>query len=86
MGITSATMRILPVVVLALATGCASTLSSMQTARPLAPGQLQVSYGVGAFVPAGQLYDVVDTSIEEGKRAREAHERGEPYALSEESL
>ncbi len=85
MGITSAGMRILPVLVLALTTGCASTLSTMQTARPLTPGQLQVSYGVGAFVPAGQLFTVVDTSIEEGKRAREAHERGEPYALSEES-
>lgn len=85
MGITSAGMRILPVLLLALATGCASTLSTMQTARPLTPGQLQVSYGVGAFVPAGQLLTVVDTSIEEGKRAREAHERGEPYALTAEN-
>lgn len=85
MGITSAGMRILPVLALLLATGCASTLSTMQTARPLAPGQLQVSYGVGAFVPAGQLLTVVDASIDEGKRAREAHERGEPYAMTEEN-
>ncbi len=85
MGITSGAMRLLPVLALTLATGCASTLSTMQTARPLPQGQWQLSYGVGAFVPAGQLFTVVDTGIDEGKRAADAHERGEPYQLSSEN-
>lgn len=78
-------MRLLPVLVLTLATGCASTLSTMQTARPLPPGQFQVSYAAGAFVPAGQLITVVDTGIDEGKRARDAHAQGIPYQMSAES-
>jgi hypothetical protein len=78
-------MRLLPVLALTLATGCASTLSTMQTARPLPQGQWQLSYGVGAFVPAGQIITVVDTGIDEGKRARDAHEDGVPYQMSSES-
>jgi hypothetical protein len=78
-------MRNLPaLLLLALATGCASNLSTLQTAKPLTRGQFQVSLGAGAFVPAGQLIDLVDLGIDEGKKIKEAVENDEPVQLSQE--
>jgi hypothetical protein len=77
-------MRLLPLSVLLLATGCASNLASMQTAKPLARGQLQVSGGVGFFAPAGQVVTVIDQGIRQGKAIKAAIDSGEPYSLSEE--
>jgi hypothetical protein len=76
-------MRLLSLLVLLAATGCATTLSSMQTAKPLALGQFQVSAGVGAFVPAGQLVTVIDEGISQGIAIKKAVESGEPYNLAE---
>jgi hypothetical protein len=73
-----------PLFLLVLATGCASNLSTLQTAKPLARGQFQVSVGAGAFIPVGQIIDVVDLGIDEGKRLKEAVESGEPVRLPEE--
>lgn len=61
-------MRILPLLLLALTPGCASTLSTQQTARTLAPGQVQVTGGAGFFIPVGSLVRVVDAGIEQGRR------------------
>jgi hypothetical protein len=69
---------------IALAPGCATTLSTMQTARTLAPGQVQVTGGMGVFLPVGNLIRVVDTGIDQGEEARDAVDEGRPYALSEE--
>lgn len=78
-------MRDLPfLLLLALATGCASNLSTLQTAKPLARGQFQVTLGAGAFVPAGQIVDFVDLGIEEGKKFKRAIENDEPVQLTEE--
>jgi len=78
-------MRYLPPLLgLALVTGCASNLSTLQTAKPLARGQFQVSLGAGAFIPAGQIVDVVDLAIDEGKRLRKQVENGEQVNLTEE--
>ncbi|QDE90791.1 hypothetical protein BHS06_18490 [Myxococcus xanthus] len=77
-------MRILPLLLLALTPGCASTLSTQQTARTLAPGQVQVTGGMGAFVPVGALVRVVDAGIEQGEAARDAVVNDRPYTLSEE--
>jgi hypothetical protein len=88
-GLTSDAMRLLPVpllaLALALAPGCATTLSTMQTARTLAPGQVQVSGGMGVFLPVGNLIRVVDTGKDQGREARDAVEEGRPYTLSEEA-
>ncbi|MFP2933998.1 hypothetical protein ACLESO_54515, partial [Pyxidicoccus sp. 3LG] len=83
-------MRLLPALLsvaalLALAPGCATTLSTMQTARTLAPGQVQVSGGMGVFIPVGTLVEVVDSGIDQGEEARDAVDEGRPYTLTEEA-
>jgi len=78
-------MRLLPVLLLALTSGCATTLSTMQTARTLEPGQVQVTGGMGIFLPVGNLIRVVDAGIDQGREARDAVDDNRPYALSEES-
>lgn len=77
-------MRLLALLALLSATGCASTLSSMQTAKPLARGQFQASGGAGLFIPAGQLGTVVDQGIAQGRAIQDALESGQPYRLTEE--
>ncbi|HZI04852.1 MAG TPA: hypothetical protein VEZ71_12560, partial [Archangium sp.] len=71
-------MRLLSLLVLLAATGCASNLSSMQTAKPLARGQVQISGGVGFFAPAGQVVTVIDQGIRQGKAIKEAIDSGAP--------
>ncbi|GHG77106.1 hypothetical protein [Comamonas sp. JC664] len=78
-------MRILPWLFLAMLTGCASTLSTQQTARTLAPGQVQVTGGVGAFVPVGTIVRVVEEGREQGREAWDAIVNDRPYALGEEA-
>lgn len=78
-------MRYLPpLFLLALATGCASNLSTLQTAKPLARGQFQVSLGAGAFVPVGQIGEAIDLGITTGKDLKNRVDNGESVALSEE--
>ncbi|MCY1077973.1 hypothetical protein [Archangium lansingense] len=76
-------MRLLPLLALLTVTGCASTLSTMQTAKPLARGQFQVSGGTGLFTPVGQLATLIDQGIDQGKEINEAIKSGQPYHLSE---
>src|SRR5690349_21122252 len=76
-------MRLLPLLALLTATGCASTLSTMQTAKPLARGQFQVSGAVGVFTPVGQLGSLLDEGINQGKAIRGTIDSGQPYHLEE---
>jgi hypothetical protein len=77
-------MRLFPLLALLALTGCASSLSSLQTAKPLAPGQFQASAGMGVFVPAGQLTTVAQQGITQGRAVYDAIQKEESYALSEE--
>ncbi|MCY1032367.1 hypothetical protein OV207_12925 [Corallococcus sp. BB11-1] len=81
-------MRSLPVLLLlglaGVAPGCATPLSTMQTAKTLSPGQVQVTGSMGVFVPMGTLGSVVDVGIDQGREAINAIEEGRPYSLSEE--
>ncbi|MFY0577374.1 hypothetical protein ACN28S_26370 [Cystobacter fuscus] len=77
-------MRLLLLLALLTATGCASTLSTMQTAKPLARGQFQVSGATGAFAPVGQLGSLMEQGIAQGKAIKKAVQSGEPYRLPEE--
>lgn len=77
-------MRLLPLLALLTATGCASTLSTMQTAKPLARGQFQVSGAVGVFTPVGQLGSLIGQGIDQGKAIRDTVKSGQPYHLPEE--
>lgn len=73
-----------PLLALALVTGCASNLSTMQTAKPLTRGQFQVSLGAGAFIPVGQIGTAIDIGINQGKELERAVRNNEPVHLSEE--
>lgn len=88
MGLTCNPMRNLPALFLlalaGLAVGCATPLSTMQTAKTLAPGQVQVTGSMGVFVPVGTLASVVDVGIDQGREAKRAIEEDRPYTLTEE--
>ncbi|MFL5349670.1 MAG: hypothetical protein ACJ8AT_33150 [Hyalangium sp.] len=73
-----------PLLALALVTGCASNLSTLQTAKPLARGQFQVSLGAGAFVSAGQIGNAIELGIDQGKALDRAVRNHEPVRISEE--
>jgi hypothetical protein len=78
-------MRPLLLFILLLTTsGCATTLSTLQTAKPLARGQFQVSGAMGVFAPVGQLATVIEQGVTQGKVIRRTVESGEPYHLAEE--
>jgi hypothetical protein len=78
-------MRYLPsLFLLSLATGCASNISTLQTAKPLARGQFQFSLGAGAFVPVGQIGQAIDLGIDTGKELKNRVENGESVAIDEE--
>lgn len=78
-------MRKLPLLLaLLLGTGCASTLSTLQTARPLEQGQFQVSLGAGVFVPVGQIATAADIGIDQGEKINDAVQDNEPVQLTEE--
>ncbi len=78
-------MRYLPpLLALALVTGCASNLSTLQTAKPLARGQFQVSLGAGAFIPVGEIGDAIELGLNQGKQLKKAVKNHEPVQLSEE--
>ncbi|MBM7116127.1 hypothetical protein [Archangium primigenium] len=76
-------MRTALLLALLLSTGCASTLSTLQTAKPLARGQVRVSGATGVFVPAGQLGSLISQGISEGRAIRDAVAGGKPYHLDE---
>ncbi|HEX8818558.1 MAG TPA: hypothetical protein VF794_01430 [Archangium sp.] len=76
-------MRLLALLVLLTATGCASNLSTLQTAKPLARGQFQVSGGMGLYAPAGQIVTVIDQGIKQGQAIKKAIDSGQPYHLEE---
>jgi hypothetical protein len=76
-------MRLLVLLSLLTATGCASNLSTLQTAKPLARGQFQVSGAVGVFAPVGQLGTLIDEGIAQGKSIKKTIESGQPYHLPE---
>jgi hypothetical protein len=73
-------LRYLPL--LALGTGCASTLSTLQTAVPLERGQVQVSAGMGAYAPLGTIWDVGKLGKDQAGRIRRVVADGEDYTLS----
>jgi hypothetical protein len=54
------------------ATGCASNLAQMQTARTLEPGQLRVSGGVGYYIPATQIGNLAGDGIQVAKQSIES--------------
>jgi len=67
-----------------LGSGCASTLSSHQTAKPVDPGHFQVSGGFGFYTPLGPTSAIIGAGVRQAGRLLEAISKNEQYALSEE--
>lgn len=66
------------------ATGCASNLAQMQTARALEPGQLRVSGGVGWYVPAGQIGKLAGDGVQVAKQGIQSEIEHRPFELTNE--
>lgn len=59
-----------------VASGCATNLSTLQTARTLEPKQWRASAGLGVYVPAGQIGNALDLASDQAARLARA-ESGE---------
>ncbi len=76
-------MRSLPLLTAALfCTGCASTLSTLQTARPVEPKHFQITAGYGAYLNTGTVAEVVKAGINQVGVIKRAYETQEPYSLN----
>jgi hypothetical protein len=64
--------------------GCATSLSSLQTAKTLDPGEVRVSVGAGVYVPAGRIAETVGDGVTLAKRGVEAAVKQEPLTWSNE--
>lgn len=77
-------MRLLLVLAVAsLATGCATTLSTLSTAKPIKRGQVEVSGGAGVYVNFGPAVPIINQAIRQAQAAKKAQETGQPYEISE---
>ena len=64
-------------------TGCATNLSSLQTAKTLNPGQVRITGGFGVHIPAGQLVNSAAEGIKLGTKAAMTNANGgQPYVLT----
>ena len=66
-----------------LLSGCATNLSSLQTARTMYQGQVRVQGGVGAYVPVGAAANVIGEGVQVAKEGITAAARQEQFVLSE---
>src|SRR5262249_40194177 len=64
--------------------GCASTLSSMQTAVPVEPRHVEATVGYGLYLPLGPATQAIAQGVKQTKNALEAAGSGTKYQLSEE--
>ncbi len=63
--------------------GCATNLSSLQTAKTLNPGQVRITGGFGGHIPAGQLLNSAAEGLKIGAKAAATNaDTGKPYVLT----
>ena len=63
--------------------GCATNLSSLQTAKTLNPGQVRITGGFGVHIPAGQLVNSAAEGIRLGAKAAMTNAtENRPYQLT----
>jgi hypothetical protein len=72
------------VAVAVAASGCASTLSTMQTAVPVKRGHVQVNGGIGVYLPLGPAADAIAQGAKQAKKGVEAATGHDDYQLTEE--
>ncbi len=68
----------------ALATGCSTTLSSLQTAKTLQPGHVRLSVGQGVYIPATQGAKAIAQGIDLSRQTADQLRRNETPMLSTE--
>jgi hypothetical protein len=66
-----------------LLTGCATTLSSMQTAVPVPVGHVRVTGGYGVFLPLGPLVIAAGEAVTQAQNGVRAAQTGQKYQLSD---
>ncbi len=69
---------------MATTTGCATTLSTLQTADPTDVGQVQVTGGMGVYANVGPAVTIIEQGIKQAGAIQQAEKDGVPYELSEE--
>src|SRR5690349_8750367 len=65
--------------------GCATTLSSHQTAIPVSPGHVEVSLATGFYAPVGATLGAVDEGIAQAVEIAQAAASGEQYEVTPEA-
>ena len=65
--------------------GCATTLSTLQTGEVVDVGQVQVTGGAGAYAALGPVRTLVDQGIRQAAALDEARRSGQPYTLSQQA-
>src|SRR4051812_23415880 len=70
---------------LCVGTGCATTLSTFQTADVTDFKQVEIEGATGLYFNAGPVVGIVQEGIEQGKAIKQASDSGEPYEFTEES-
>jgi hypothetical protein len=63
---------------LLLLSGCATTLSTMDTARPTPVGHVRANAALGLYVPAGAALEIIDTGTDLADRAKRLDARLTP--------
>lgn len=80
---TDEDMKWLLACLMPLAVGCATNLSSLQTAKTLNPGQIRLTGGMGYYVPVGQLVNGAAAGIQIGAEAiKEKMTTNKDYVLT----
>ena len=65
-----------------LGLGCATNLSSLQTAKTLNPGQIRITGGYGVYLPVGQLLNGAAAGVTVGAEAVQAKMQNHDYVLT----
>lgn len=69
-----------------LASGCATTLSTLQTARTVPPKHVQMQYGYGYYVPAQTAVKIVGQGVSLAKKGFDAQSNNQPYELTKDEV
>ncbi len=68
------------------ASGCATNLASMQTARTLRPGQVRAGMGYGVYLPTTQVGNAVGEGVSLGSRATSAAIQNKPVTIYDQDV
>jgi hypothetical protein len=70
-------------VVVLVGSGCATNLSTLQTAKTLRPGQFRIAGGAGVYIPAGQVVNAVGGAVNLTKNGIDAAQSHENFNVTQ---